>query len=547
MAGLTAVLLGSRTRAELPPAEFTFANGGEPSSLDPVQATGMPEGRLLRAMYEGLCVLDPATLAPLPGMAESWAVSPDELVYTFHLRDDSRWTNGDPVTAADFRDGFEHLLDPREAAEYAYLLFGVRGAKEYATDVDARGVPLRSFDTVGVHASDARTLVVQLERPMPWFLQLAAYPPLSPLCRRALQEMRTRHPDTWRIERLRPENLVTNGPWRMLERRVNDRIRLVRHDGYWDRANVAFDTLDALASEHLTTNLNLYLTGSVGFVNEVPALVVGKLAGRDDWHPTPYLATCFYRVNVTRPPLDDPRVRRALALAIDRRAITRTITRAGEPPLESFVPKAMRSVTGYDPPTFRGGRALDDESFAHDLGEARKLLAEAGFGPDRPMRRIEIHYSTQSTNRDVAEVVAHGWNAYLGLDVRLANQERKVSLDTQRRLDYDVSRSSWIADYPDPASFLEIFTGASANNRTGFADPRYDELVAAALAARGAERQRLYRAAEERLLEALPVIPLYGFTTTSLVDPALEGFHPNPLDVHFPKFWRRPRGGTETR
>lgn len=536
--------VAATSRATLRQADFTFANGAEPSSLDPIQTTGIPEARLLRALYEGLCVLDPRTLAPLPGMAESWTITSDELTYTFRVRAGSYWTNGDEVTAFDFRDGFERLLDPREAAEYAYLLFDVRGARAFNSNVDEHGAPRQRFDTVGVRAPDARTLVVELERPVPWFLYLAAFPPLSPLNRRALDEMRARHPDMWRIERLRPEHIVTNGPWKLSERRINDRMRLTRNERYWDRAQVAFETLDVLASEHLTTNLNLYLTGALGFVNEVPTLAVPRLAGRPDWKPTPFLATCFYRLNVTRPPLDDPRVRRALALAIDRRAITSTITRAGEPPLYSFVPPALSAVTGYEPPSFRAGggledSVLDDEAFARDVETARRLLADAGFEREtRPLRRIEIHYNTQSTNRDVAEVVAHEWKKHLGIDVKLVNEEKKVALDTQRRLDYDVSRSTWFADYPDPASFLEIMTSSSANNRTGFADARYDELLAAALQARGAERNRLYHAAEERLLEALPVIPLFGFTTTNLVDPALAGFHPNNLDIHFPKFWR---------
>lgn len=545
---LVGVLVGTGSKSRLREADFTFANGAEPSSLDPTQTTGVPEARLLRAIFEGLCVLDPRTLAPLPGMAESWTISSDELTYTFRVRSGSRWTNGDEVTAFDFRDGFEHLLDPREAAEYAYLLFDVRGARAFASDVDATGAPRRSFGSVGIRTDDARTLVVELERPVPWFLYLAAYPPLSPLNRRALDEMRARYPQSWRIERLRPENIVTNGPWRVLERRVNDRIRLGKSEAYWDRANVALDTIDVLASEHLTTNLNLYLTGAIGFVNEVPALVVPRLAGRADWKPTPYLATYFYRLNVTRPPLDDPRVRRALALAIDRRAIVSRITRAGEPPLYSLVPDAMRDVTGYEPPSFRGTGTLDDAAFERDLAQARQLLAEAGFdAATRPMRRLEIHYNTQSTNRDVAEVVAREWKTHLGIEVKLVNQEKKVALDTQRRLDYDVSRSTWIADYPDPSSFLDLMTTGSANNRTGFADPEYDRLLESALNARGEERQRSYRAAEERLLEALPIIPLFGFTTTSLVDPTLEGFHTNALDIHFPKFWRKTAGGAHSK
>lgn len=545
--GLLAGAASLASRTALEPAQFTFVNGSEPSSLDPTQTTGVPEARLMRALFEGLCVLDPLTLAPLPGMAESWEVSPDELAYTFHLRSGSRWTNGDEVTAFDFRDGFERLLDPREAAEYAYLLFCVRGAQPFATDVDARGAPIHPFDTVAIRAFDSRTLVVELERPVPWFLFLAAYPPLSPLCKRALEEMRARFPDTWRVERLRPENLVTNGPYRLVERRVNDRIRLAKHGGYWDERNVAFETLDALAGEHLLTNLNLYLTGSAGYVNEVPSSVIPRLRGRADWKPAPYLATSFYRLNVTRAPFDDVRVRRALALAIDRRALTSKITRGGEIPLESCVPPAMFAIDGYVPPSFRHVDAATTsanaiaiaESFTRDVARARALLAEAGYGPEgRTLRTIEIHYNTQSTNKDVAEVVAHDWHVHLGVDVKLVNQEKKVALDTQRRLDYDVSRSTWIADYPDPASFLEVFSSASENNRTGWRDAHYDAVLQAALEAREPERSRLYAEAEALLLDALPIIPLYAFTTTSLVDPRLGGFHPNSLDVHFPKFWR---------
>jgi oligopeptide transport system substrate-binding protein len=533
-AALVAGAIALASRATIAPADFTFVNGAEPSSLDPAQVTGVPEARIMRAIYEGLCVLDPVTAQPRPGMAEAWDVSGDELTYTFHLRSGSRWSNGDEVTAFDFRDGFRRLLDPREAAQYAYLLWDVTGAKAWSTTIDDSGAPTLSFDTVGIRASDARTLVVKLDRPVPWFLWLCAYHPLSPLDQRALDELRARFPDTWRLEASRPERMVTNGPWKVELRRVNDRIRLVRNDGYWDTRNVAFDTLDVLASEQLTTNLNLYLTGAAGFVNEVPANVIPRLRGRADWNPTPYLATYFYRVNVTHPPLDDVRVRRALALAIDRRSITRLVTKGEEVPHESVVPPGMSAITGYVQQSMWGSTG----DFEHDVLVARELLDAAGYGPGgKAMRPIEIHYNTQSTNKDVAEVVAHGWKQALGIDTRLVNQEKKVALDTQRRLDYDVSRSTWIADFPDPASFLEVFTSESENNRTGWSSAKYDALVRQALDARGSERARLYREAERVLLDELPILPVFAFTTTSLVDPELEGFHANPLDVHFPKFW----------
>ncbi len=522
------------SRATIAPADFTFVNGAEPSSLDPVQVTGVPEARIMRAIFEGLCVLDPVTAQPRPGIAEAWDVSGDELTYTFHLRAGSRWSNGDEVTAFDFRDGFQRLLDPREAAEYAYLLWDVKGAKAWSTTIDDSGAPTLAFDTVAIRTPDPRTLVVALDRPVPWFLYLCAYHPLSPLDRRAMDELRAQFPDSWRLEASRPEHMVTNGPWKVELRRVNDRIRLVRNAGYWDTHNVAFDTIDVLASEQLTTNLNLYLTGAAGYVNEVPANVIPRLRGRADWHPTPYPATYFFRVNVTRPPLDDVRVRRALALAIDRRAITQLVTKGGEVPLESLVPPAMSAITAYVEPSFFGSTG----DYEQNVKLARELMDDAGYGPGgKTLRPIELHYNTQSTNKDVAEVIAHGWKQALGVDTRLVNQEKKVALDTQRRLDYDVSRSTWIADFPDPASFLEVFTSDSENNRTGWSSAKYDALVHAALDARGSERARLYGEAEKVLLDELPILPVFAFTTTSLVDPRLEGFHANALDVHFPKFW----------
>jgi oligopeptide transport system substrate-binding protein len=534
-AGLLGTVYALVSRSRIEPADFTFVNGAEPSTLDPQAVTGVPEARLMRALFEGLCVLDPRTLAPLPGMAESWEISADELTYTFRVRGGSFWTNGDEVSAFDFAYGFERLLDPRNAAEYGYLLWSVKGAKRFATHVDSSGAPADSFETVGVRAIDARTLVVELERPVPWFLYLAAYHPLSPVNRRALQEMQALYPETWRQERLRPEHLVCNGPWFVRERRINDRIRLAKNARYWDASSVAFDTIDVLASEDLTTNLNLYLTGAAGFVNEVPATSIPALRARGDFQPAAYLATYFYRVNVARPPLDDPRVRRALALAIDREAITRKVTRGGEKPCTSVVPGSIEQVCAYSPPSFRG---RDASSFERDVAEARALLASAGFGPGgHAMRPIEIHYNTQSTNKDVAEVVAHSWKQHLGIDAKLVNQEKKVALDTQRRRDYDVSRSTWIADFPDPSTFLEIFTSDNENNRTGWKSARYDELVRRALESRGEERARSYAEAEALVLAELPILPIYEFTVTSLVDPELDGFFQNALDVHFPKFW----------
>lgn len=525
---LAAAVLGL-SRSEFERADAAFCNGAEPSSLDPHQISGVPEIRLVRALYEGLVVRDPRTAAPIPGMAESWTTSADGLTWTFRIRAGSRWTDGEEVTAHDFVWSWRRLLDPRTGSQYADLLHVVRGARAWAGAVGDDGAPTRPFaESVAIAATDARTLVVGLEHPVDHFLEIAVAAPLAPVSRRALESARARWPSTWQVEWTRPEHLVTNGPFRLVERRINDRIRLAKHAGYWDADEVALRTLDVLASEQLGTNLNFYLSGEVAYLDEVPASAIPRLRGREDFRPAPYLATSFLRVNVTRPPLDDVRVRRALALAIDREGIAAQVTRGGETPSFSLVPTIL--------PGWTGARLATSGDLADDAAEALALLAEAGYGPDNPLR-IDLHFASQSTNKDVCEVIADGWRRALFVEARLANQEWKTYLAAQRRLEYDVSRSSWIADYADAANFLEVFAPGAPNSRTGWNDARYGALLERARSAREPERGDLLREAEALLLAELPVIPVYTFAVTSLVDPRLGGFHPNPLDEHFPKFW----------
>jgi oligopeptide transport system substrate-binding protein len=523
--------------ARLAPADFAFVNDAEVSSLDPAAAVGIAEGRVSRFLFEGLCAHDPNSLAVIPAAAESWNVSSDGCAYVFHMRTRARWSNGERVSARDFAWSFERLLDPRTAAEYAYALWPVKGARRFTTDVDDAGRPVHAFDTVAIHARGDEELAIELEAPLPYFLDVLAMPALAPVCKKSLDDAHARFPDAWSSEWTKPEHLVVNGPYTLAFRRVNDRIRFAKNPFYWDADHVAFETVDALAVEHVGTMLNLYLTGEVGWTSSVPASLVPHFFEREDFHAAPYLATSFYRINVTRPPLDDVRVRRALALAIDRDALVEKVAKAGERPAWSFVPPCTR---GTDPVEIAHctDRATRAACRAADEDEARRLLADAGYGPGgKPLPSIAIHYNTQSNNRDVAEVIADAWRRVLGADVRFENQEWKVYLDAQKRLEYQVSRSSWIGDHPDPIGFLEIFESASENNRTGWSSARYDELVARTRKCSGDERAALLADAETLLLDEMPIVPLYFFVTKNLVDPRLGGFYANALDEHAPKFW----------
>jgi oligopeptide transport system substrate-binding protein len=531
--GLYFGLRGARPRAEL-----AFNNGAQIPSLDPAVASGLPEGRVLRCLYEGLVVKHPRTLEPQPGMAERWEVSGDRRTYTFFLRDGARWTNGAPVTAHDFVASWRRLLDPRTGAAYGQELWRVRGARAWSGELDSTGAPRLAFDTVGLRARGDRVFEVELEQPWSSFLDLVSLPALLPVNTAALDALRRAHPDDWQLRWLRTEHLVTNGPFRLLEQRINERMRMQRNPDYWDARNVALATLDVWALENLTTALNLYVAGELDLLTEVPAPLVARLLGRPDFQPAPVLGTYFYRFNTARPPLDDARVRLALSLALPRDSIAATVAGAGEVPAWAFVPPGLAGYAGAHladacAPTLEHAR-LATSALVH----ARALLAAAGFGDGlRAFPTLELSYNTQGRHREIAEICAEIWQRELGVHVVLAGRETKTFLDAQRNRDYDISRSSWIGDWPDAANFLEIFASTSENNRTGWSSAEYDRLLDRASRASGPERAEQLAAAERLLLAAAPLAPVYYYVSRNLVRPGLTGFEPNVLDEHAPKYW----------
>ncbi len=526
LASLFAAALGLASGARLEPADFTFNNGTEVTTLDPATVTGIPEGRVIRAIFEGLVVKDPKTLEPLPGAAESWEISADGLTYTFHIREGARWTNTDPLTAHDFVYSFERFLDPRTGAYYAYQLWYVEGARAYTRSVTPDGEPALSFDTVAIHAPDDHTLVLRLEAPTPFFLDLMGFYPLFPVNRRNIEEARESWPETWTLEWLRPENIVTNGPFQVAERRVNDRIRLVKSPSYWDADHVAFGSIDVLAIEQDSTMLNVYLTGGADFIDRVNTSVVPQLMPREDFNPVPYLGAYFFRVNTKKPPFDDKRVRRALALTIPRNDICTNVMRMGQVPAYSLVPPGIEGYASAEMP--RGS-----------ADEARRLLVEAGYGPSgKAFPPVEIHYNTSEAHSSIAQVIALAWSQELGIQAKLRNEEWKVYLDTQNTLRFDVSRSAWIGDYADPNTYSDLFVTGGENNKTGWGDPEYDRLIDAATREFDkAARMELLRQAEAILVDELPILPVYFYVTQNVVAPRLGGFFGNALDEHFPKHW----------
>jgi oligopeptide transport system substrate-binding protein len=628
---LFAALAWAVSFGTLPPADFTFDNSTEIETIDPAMSTGQPENRIINCLFEGLLRNAPeegwetkyeqnenVPMTPQPGMAEIPHISDDGRIYTFQMRKDAQWSNGDPVTAGDFAWSWRRTLHPETGSKYAYQLYYIVGAKEYnlsqvkpedtvEVELADRPDPLQPFPrgtvvrgklvsihqppqpenaegtsddarsriegewrkkwvyvvdsdgkqrlfakdpaaardakeslspalptntsldkldrclhvlpdfekTVGVKAENPQTLVVTLKDRTPFFSDLVAFYPLYPVNQKCVETYGT---PNW----TRPENIVSNGPFKLQFRRIRDRIRMVKNDRYWDKDRVKLGVVDALAVKGETTSLNMYLNGQVDWSTQLPVSTIPKLREdfADQFRYGPELTVYFYRLNVTRPELKDPRVRRALAMAIDKAAITERVTRAGELPATNLCPPGM---TGYTPPA---GAKFDPAG-------AKKLLAEAGFPGGRGLPTIEILYNDLDAHRTIAETIQQMWKENLGISTELRGLEWGVYLDSTHKLDYDVARAGWVADYSDPNTFLDMFQTGNENNQTGWSSKRYDALIALAAAEPdAAKRMNHLHEAEAILLDEQPIIPIYFRVSKNLVNNRVKGFFNNVQDEH---------------
>lgn len=497
-------------RSTFPRADFVFCNQTEVASLDPHRATSIPDGRIVGALFEGLTRLDPCTLEALPGQADHWTVSDDGLTWRFHVRDDARWTDGSPVTADDFAASFRRLLHPATAARHAALLASVVGARAY-TSADPSDMP--PDDSLGIAALPDDVLEMRLVEPVPYLPSLLAYQAFAPV---PLDVVRR-----WGSAWTDAEHIVGNGPFVLVERRLRDRIRLARNERYWDAAHVRLASIDALAANGATTQLNLLLTGDADWIVKPPPALYEALRARPEWRSGGQLGVTFLRFCTTHAPFDDARVRRALLLALDRESLARDVMRGGEIASTSYVPHGL---AGYDPAPLE----------AADPERARALLAEAGFPGGRGFPPFELLHPHNDATRDLCAAITAMWREQLGLSqVTIASQEFGTYIDSTSTLKYDVAWSSWIGDWLDPSTFLLVFAGESGNNRTGWRDATYDALLdESARQLDPAARLAVLRRAEERLLDALPIAPLHQRANVNLVAPRVDGFCDNMLDLH---------------
>lgn len=505
------LLLGAGCAFDSERADLRIINGKEPESLDPAIIVGQPDGRVVQALFEGLTRYNPTNAAPMPAIAERWDISEDAKTYTFYLRTNAAWSNGDPITSADFIYSWFRVLEPATAADYVGNFFYIRGAEDYHLGKNT------NRSSVGIQAINDYTLRVELENPTPFFLDLCAFPTKYIVHRKTVEE----HGDNW----LNVRPLPVSGAYDLVDWRLNDRIRVRKNPLYWDAENTVTELIDFMPVNSPNTALTLFLQGDVDIVWDkdlVPTELLDVLRERSDFHTFDYLGSYFYRYNVTRKPFDDVRVRMALALAVDKERLVRTVLKAGERPSTHLVPSG---IPGYEPP----------QGLGYDPDRARQLLAEAGFPGGQGFPRFEYLFNTSRDHEKIAVELQHMWKQELGIDVGLRSVEWKVYLNAQASLDFDLSRSAWIGDYLDPNTFLDMFMSANPNNRTGWKSERYDTLIRQANATRDtAQREKFLQEAELMLVkEEMVVTPLYIYVGMNMYDPeVIQGVFNNLRDEH---------------
>jgi oligopeptide transport system substrate-binding protein len=509
------VLISGCARRE-PPADVTIINGAEPESLDPAIITGQPDSRVVLGLFEGLLRLDPKTARPIPGLAERWEISPDGLIYTFHLRTNLVWSTGEPITADDVVYSWIRALDPATASDYAGQLFYLKNAEEFNAG------KIKDPSLVGVRALDKFTVRAELNHPTAFFLDLCAFQTLYVVPRRTIEK----YGDRWLMARPLP----VSGPYELVYWRLNDKIRLQKNPRYWDAANTQSKIIDILPVGSPGTALNLYMRGQADVVWDkelIPSELLDVLLKRPDFHTFNYLGTYFIRFNITRKPFDDPRVRKALALAVDKERIVKKITRGGEQSASSIVPDGTANYTS-------------PEGLGYNPALARKLLAEAGYPGGKGFPHFEYLFNASAggaakMHENIAIELQQMWRDTLGINMDLRQVEWKVYLSSLSHLDYELARSSWVGDYDDPQTFLGMFTSDDGNNRTGWKNPHYDALIQAANEQTDLrKRGELFQQAETLLVcDETPVIPLFFYVGVNYFDTnKIQGIYKNILDDH---------------
>ncbi|MBF7084021.1 peptide ABC transporter substrate-binding protein [Desulfallas sp. Bu1-1] len=498
---------GSSTKA--PEKAIVYNLGAEPETLEPAMQIGAPEGTVLMALMEGLYRYN-ADRKLVPGAAEKVDISPDGKKYIFTIRKGMKWTNGDPVTAHDFEYAWKYLLDKNTAADYAYLAYCIKNGEKFNNgEVTA--------DQVGVKATDDYTLEVELEAPTPYFLDLTACSNLFPVNKKVAEANKEWH--------TRPETYVGNGPFKLAAWEHQQKLELVKNPDYWDAANVKLDKLTIILVEDVNTMLTMFESGQIDVAEDAPVKDVKRLLADGTAVALPDPSTYYYILNTKKKPLDNVKVRQALSMVIDRKAIVENVTRAGQKPATGYVPFGFPDLTP-DKDFREAGGALIKE----DVNKAKKLLAEAGYPDGKGMPEIEILYNNSPNHQKIAEAIAQMWKDNLGIKVKLAAQEWQVYLDALDAGNFMVARGGWMPDYNDAMTFMDVHVTGGGNNHSFWSNKEYDRLIAGAKNTNDQNiRIKNMHEAERILMDEMPVIPIYFYVNVTMYKPWVKGVFVPPF------------------
>ncbi|CDH19534.1 oligopeptide transport protein (ABC superfamily,peri_bind) [Xenorhabdus bovienii str. kraussei Quebec] len=496
-------------------------NGSEPQSLDPHKIEGVPESNIARDLFEGI-VINGSNGEILPGVATHWE-NQDFKVWTFHLRKDAKWSNGDPVTAQDFVYSWRRLADPNTASPYAsYLQYA------HILNVDDVIKGKQKTESLGVKALDDHTFQVTLSEPVPYLVRLLIHSTMSPVHRATVEK----YGDRW----TQPQNFVGNGAYKLKSWSINERLVFERSPTYWDNKNTIIDQVTFLPISSEVTDVNRYRSGEIDITySNLPIELFQKLKKEipDQLRVNPYLCTYFYEINNQKPPFNDPRVRTALKLGMDRDLITNKVKAQGDTPAYGWVPPYIADFKDEKPDWYT---KLNQQQRNE---EAKKLLVEAGFSKDNPLK-ISLLYNTSDLHKKMAIAAAAIWKKNIGVEVSLENQEWKTFLDTRHQGNYDIARAGWCADYNEPTTFLNVKLSYSSNNTAHYKSEAFDALMKEALKVKSdAERVEIYKQANALIDKDSAVVPLYYYVSTRLVKPYVGGYTgKDPLDnIHTKDFY----------
>lgn len=474
-------------------------NSADPASLDPSIATGLSESKIIAALFEGLVSPDESTLQIKPAQAESWTISPDGKTYVFKIRKTAYWSNGDKVKAGDFVYAWRRILNPKLGAEYAGMLYVIKNAR----DIN-KGKKEPSM--LGAKALDDSTLLVELERPRNDFLNFLYHTSYMPLNQKNLEAFNAYA--SRRSKWTRPENMVVNGAFKLARYEINSQVQVEKNPTYWDAKNININGIRFLPITNMNTEDRAFFAGQLHLTDSVSAIRLEKenkkasgYMQKGDWY-----ATYYYVFNTKRPPFDNPLVRRAFSLAVNRTPIIDSCMKGGQSPAYSLVPDLN----------------VNDKARAENIELAKELLAKAGYPNGKGFPKIRLVYNTSQQHKPIAESLQECLRKNLGVFVELYNLSWPAYLDARSKGDFDMTRASWTADYLSPESFLSNFLSDSPLNNSGWKNSEFDRAVF----------EQRYKDAQKIMDDNAVVLPLFYYKRIFLKSPLLKGWSTNKLDYH---------------